>query len=109
MAGDRYGLPIPAELCRAADRLRREDITMAPIRWQPDRRPAPAPVWPVPPLATALGRGLMGRCPACGKTHLFNGFLRVVDVCAVCHAPLGSARADDAPPYFVILITAHIV
>jgi uncharacterized protein (DUF983 family) len=30
-------------------------------------------------------------------------------VCAVCHAPLGSSRADDAPPYFVILITAHIV
>ena len=82
---------------------------MAPTRWQPDRTPSAPPAWPVPPLATALGRGLLGRCPACGKAHLFNGFLRVVDACAVCHAPLGSARADDAPPYFVILITAHIV
>ena len=82
---------------------------MAPTRWQPNRASGPPPLWPVPPLATALGRGLLGRCPACGKTHLFNGFLRVVDVCAVCHAPLGSARADDAPPYFVILITAHVV
>ena len=26
-----------------------------------------------------------------------------------CHAPLGTARADDAPPYFVILIIGHIV
>jgi uncharacterized protein (DUF983 family) len=81
---------------------------MAPTRWQPDRTPRLSP-WPVPPLATALGRGLLGRCPACGKTHLFNGFLRVVDACANCHAPLGSLRADDAPPYFVILITGHIL
>jgi uncharacterized protein (DUF983 family) len=29
--------------------------------------------------------------------------------CASCHAPLGTAHADDAPPYFVILITGHII
>jgi uncharacterized protein (DUF983 family) len=81
---------------------------MDPIRWQPDRTPR-LPPWPVPPLATALGRGLLARCPACGKTHLFNGFLRVVGACENCHAPLGDARADDAPPYFVILITGHII
>ena len=81
---------------------------MAPILWQPDRT-APVPPWPVPPLATALGRGLLGLCPACGKTHLFAGFLRIVRECASCHAPLGSAHADDAPPYFVILITGHIL
>jgi uncharacterized protein (DUF983 family) len=52
---------------------------------------------------------LAGRCPACGKTHLFNGFLSVKAECANCGAPLGLARADDAPPYFVILITGHIV
>ena len=81
---------------------------MAPIRWQPDRTPL-SPPWPIPSLATALGRGLLGRCPACGKTHLFKGFLGIVRVCANCEAPLGTLRADDAPPYFVILITAHIV
>lgn len=81
---------------------------MAPICWQPDRTARPPP-WPVPPLATALGRGILGRCPACGKTHLFAGFLRIVAECTSCHAPLGTARADDAPPYFVILITGHIV
>ena len=81
---------------------------MVTTRWQPDRTPR-LPPWPVPSLGTALGRGLLGRCPACGKTHAFNGFLRVVTECSNCHAPLGSARADDAPPYFVILITGHIV
>jgi uncharacterized protein (DUF983 family) len=60
-------------------------------------------------MATAIGRGLLGRCPACGKSHLFNGFLRVVTECSNCGAPLGLARADDAPPYFTILITGHIV
>ena len=81
---------------------------MAPIRWQPDRT-TPPPPWPVPLLPTAMGRGLMGRCPACGKGRLFDGFLRVVAQCTNCGAPLGLARADDAPPYFTILIVGHIV
>jgi uncharacterized protein (DUF983 family) len=81
---------------------------MAVTRWQPDRTPE-RPPWPVPPLATALARGLMGRCPACGQGRLFNGFLRVATTCAHCGVPLGLARADDAPPYFTILIVGHIV
>ncbi len=81
---------------------------MDPTRWQPLRTAAPNS-WPHPPVLTAIGRGLLGLCPACGKTHLFNGFLRVKAICANCGAPLGLARADDAPPYFVILITGHIV
>jgi uncharacterized protein (DUF983 family) len=81
---------------------------MAPIRWQPDRS-TPKPPWPVPSLATALGRGLVGRCPVCGRGRVFDGFLRVVQQCEVCAAPLGLARADDAPPYFTILIVGHIV
>jgi uncharacterized protein (DUF983 family) len=48
-------------------------------------------------------------CPACGQTKLFRGYLTVVPVCAVCNAPLGLARADDAPPYFTILIVGHVV
>jgi uncharacterized protein (DUF983 family) len=81
---------------------------MAPDRWQPDRSISPS-AWPQPPMSTAIGRGLLGRCPACGKSHLFNGFLRVVAECRNCGAPLGLARADDAPPYFTILVTGHIV
>jgi uncharacterized protein (DUF983 family) len=81
---------------------------MAPIRWQPDRT-IPKPDWPVPSLGVALGRGLLGRCPVCSKGRLFAGFLRVVQQCEHCRAPLGLARADDAPPYFTILIVGHIV
>lgn len=84
---------------------------MTPTRWPPEIQVAPAQAnaWPQPPMTTAIGRGLMGRCPACGKAHLFNGFLRVVPECGNCGAPLGLARADDAPPYLTILVTGHII
>ena len=36
-------------------------------------------------------------------------FLKVAKVCSNCTAPLGLARADDAPPYFTIFITGHII
>jgi uncharacterized protein (DUF983 family) len=54
-------------------------------------------------------RGAAGRCPCCGKTRLFQGWLRQAPVCAACQAPLGAVRADDAPPYFVIFFVAHFI
>lgn len=74
-------------------------------------QPRDAPVEPVThaPVATAFARGAMGRCPACGQGKLFSGYLRVVDVCAHCHAPLGRIRADDAPPYFTIFVAGHVL
>jgi len=81
---------------------------MTLTRWPPEP-PTDPNTWAHPPMTTAIGRGLLGRCPACGKSHLFNGFLRVASECRNCGAPLGLARADDAPPYFTILITGHIV
>ena len=82
--------------------------TNAPIRWQPDRSPEQPP-WPLPPLPVALARGARGLCPACGQTHAFQGYLRVVPQCLACGAPLGQLRADDAPPYFTVFIVAHVV
>lgn len=76
--------------------------------WQPDRTVA-VPAWPIPPLLTAMGRGLRGRCPACGVTNAFSGYLRVVPECTNCGAPLGLYRADDAPPYFTIFIVGHLL
>jgi uncharacterized protein (DUF983 family) len=60
-------------------------------------------------LPRAMGRGFRGRCPNCGQGKLFRAFLKVVDRCEVCATELYHQRADDAPPYFVILITGHIV
>ncbi len=80
----------------------------SPIRWQPDRLLSPV-AWSVPSLPVALGRGLRMCCPSCGQGKLFSGYLKVVPVCANCGAPLGLARADDAPPYFTIVVVGHII
>lgn len=76
--------------------------------WKPDRTPA-APAWPVPPLLVGMWRGARGLCPACGQTHAFAGYLKVVPECTNCGAPLGAFRADDAPPYFTIFIVGHVL
>lgn len=79
-----------------------------PVRWTPDRT-TKLPAWPVPKVMDALWRGARGQCPACGKGRLFAGFLKVRAECDACHAPIGLARADDAPPYFTIVIVGHII
>lgn len=57
----------------------------------------------------AILRGLMLRCPACGQGSLFRAYLKVRDACPHCAEELHHHRADDAPPYFTILIVGHIV
>ena len=57
----------------------------------------------------AMGRGLMGRCPACGEGRLFGRFLKVVDRCESCGSAMHHHRADDLPPYLVIFVVGHAV
>ena len=60
-------------------------------------------------LATAVLNGMKMRCPHCGKGHLFRAYLKVADTCDVCGEELHHHRADDAPPYFTMLIVCHFV
>lgn len=57
----------------------------------------------------ALVNGFRRRCPHCRKGHIFDGYLRVRDACEVCGTEFFHHRADDAPPYFTILITGHFI
>ncbi|HEY7749750.1 MAG TPA: DUF983 domain-containing protein [Aestuariivirgaceae bacterium] len=57
----------------------------------------------------AVRHGTLGKCPRCGKGRLFRKFLKTIDRCAICHEELFHHRADDAPPYFTILIVGHLV
>jgi uncharacterized protein (DUF983 family) len=54
-------------------------------------------------------RGIMCRCPACGRGHLFKSYIKVVVTCDKCGEDLHHQRADDAPPYFTIFLVGHIV
>ena len=61
------------------------------------------------PVFPAMIRGFFCRCPNCGSGRLFSGFLRVSECCAQCNTELHHHRADDAPPYFTMLIVGHLV
>jgi len=58
---------------------------------------------------TGLRRGFAGACPNCGRSAILRGYLKVNALCGHCGLPLGEFRADDAPPYFTILIVGHII
>lgn len=61
------------------------------------------------PVPQSVLRGAAERCPACGEGQLYRAYLKVVDRCSRCEEELHHHRADDAPPYFTILIVGHIV
>jgi uncharacterized protein (DUF983 family) len=61
------------------------------------------------PVLKAMLRGARLRCPNCGSRTLFASYLRVSSRCGACGEELHHHRADDAPPYFTMLITGHIV
>ncbi len=60
------------------------------------------------PLGESIRRGLLGRCPACGRGRLFRAYLRLEPNCKVCGENLSHARADDAPAYLTMLIVCHL-
>ena len=61
------------------------------------------------PLWRAIGRGSRGKCPSCGQTTLFRGFVETVDRCDHCGEHIAHHRADDLPPYLNIFIVGHVV
>ncbi len=71
--------------------------------------PAPAATEERRDVMQAMGRGARCRCPACGKGQLYSKYLKVVHTCDVCGTDLHHQRADDAPPYFTMLIVGHVV
>ncbi|QUD86185.1 DUF983 domain-containing protein [Phenylobacterium montanum] len=62
-----------------------------------------------PNLWRGMARGFAGKCPHCGQGRLFRAYLKVESPCAACGHDNGQYPADDAPPYFTILILGHVV
>lgn len=61
------------------------------------------------PTRPAMLHGFRRRCPHCGQGHLFEGYLKVTDRCAVCREELFHHRADDGPAYLTILVVGHLM
>lgn len=64
---------------------------------------------PERPLGLAMRRGAMLKCPACGTGRIYRAYLKVAETCPACGEALHHHRADDAPPYFTIVLVGHIV
>jgi uncharacterized protein (DUF983 family) len=60
-------------------------------------------------VGQSIFRGIRMHCPACGEGSIFRAYLKVNDACPACGEELHHHRADDAPPYFTIVIVGHIV
>jgi hypothetical protein len=60
-------------------------------------------------LSGALWRGIKGKCPRCGGTHLFRKLLKPIDRCRMCGQNWSIHSADDFPPYIAILLTGHLM
>lgn len=61
------------------------------------------------PLRPALLRGLMERCPACGKGRLLHRYLKVRGNCSECGEDFSHARADDGPAYLTVSVVSHLL
>ena len=64
---------------------------------------------PTRPLWRGIRRGLLHRCPECGKGRLYSDYLKIEDVCEHCNHALGEYRADDGPAYITMLLVGHLV
>lgn len=60
-------------------------------------------------VATAMWRGLLYRCPRCDSSGLFERYLKTRPVCRTCGLEFFHHRADDFPPYIVIVIVGHVI
>lgn len=62
------------------------------------------------PLARqALWRGLLRRCPRCGRGALFAGYLQCAERCSDCGASFAGLDADDGPAWLTIGLTVPLV
>lgn len=57
-----------------------------------------------PAVGRAMRRGLIGRCPNCGRGKMFSGYLSIMPQCLVCAAPLGRYRAADGPAFATMTV-----
>lgn len=57
----------------------------------------------------ALSTGLRGRCPRCGRGHLFDGYLRLRPACEVCGLDFAFADTGDGPAFFVMSLVGLVV
>ena len=60
-------------------------------------------------IKQSMWRGFNLRCPSCGQGRMMSSYLKVAPICDHCGEDFSHQRADDAPPYFTIIVVGHLV
>lgn len=61
------------------------------------------------PRVSPIRAGLGCKCPRCGRSRLFDGYLTVAESCSVCKLDLRKADSGDGPAVFIIFILGFLV
>lgn len=59
-------------------------------------------------LLKAVGRGFLGRCPACGRGAVLAGYIEPAPQCLVCGENLAPYQTADFAPYLVTFTSGLI-
>jgi uncharacterized protein (DUF983 family) len=62
----------------------------------------------IPPTESSM-LSFTSTCPRCHKAPLFDGLLKVVDICPNCGLNLKDHDAGDGPAFFAILLVGFLV
>jgi len=57
----------------------------------------------------AFRRGAKLRCPQCAQEKLFKSYLKPVKACPTCHKDWENVRADLAPAWASMTLSAHFI
>jgi uncharacterized protein (DUF983 family) len=63
----------------------------------------------LPSLPQSAIRGLLCKCPRCGRGKLYSGFLTLRPACEFCALDYAFIDAGDGPAVFIIMIAGAIV
>jgi uncharacterized protein (DUF983 family) len=61
------------------------------------------------PPVSPISAGLKGKCPRCGRGHLFRNFIDIPPACDACGLDYSFSDSGDGPAVFVILIAGFVV
>lgn len=64
---------------------------------------------PTQTTTAMLLAGARGRCPRCGRGHLFTGLLTVAERCPVCGLGFAGHDSGDGPAVFGIFILGFVI
>jgi len=61
------------------------------------------------PPVSPIRSGIFGRCPRCGESALYDGFLDVADRCTACGLDYSGQNSGDGSAFFIIIIVGFVV